>query len=114
MSAFSTSCFILPAMDGKIKQCVCIKLCVKLCKSTTETPEMLHEASGEHSLSWTAVFEWHSRFKAGRVQLKMTNAQLWSLPGDLYRIFEHALHCDEVRSPTLDKPSKAAACKHVF
>jgi hypothetical protein len=25
------------------------------------------EAFGEHSLSWTAVFEWHSRFKAGRV-----------------------------------------------
>jgi hypothetical protein len=25
---------------------------------------MLHEAFGEHSLSWTAVSEWHSRFKA--------------------------------------------------
>jgi hypothetical protein len=53
-------------MDGKIKQCVCIKFYVKLGKSTTETLEMLmlHEAFGEHSLSWTAVFEWHSRFKA--------------------------------------------------
>jgi hypothetical protein len=49
-------------MDGKIKQCVCIKFCVKLGKSATETPEMLHEAFGEHSLSWTAVFEWHSCF----------------------------------------------------
>jgi hypothetical protein len=38
---------------------------VKLSISTTETLEMLHEAFGEHSLSWTAVFEWHSCFKAG-------------------------------------------------
>jgi hypothetical protein len=40
---------------------------VKLVKSATETLEMLAEAFGEHSLSWTAVSEWHSRFKAGRV-----------------------------------------------
>jgi hypothetical protein len=38
-----------------------------LSKSTTETHEMLYEAFGEHSLSQTAVFEWHSRFKAGQV-----------------------------------------------
>jgi hypothetical protein len=29
--------------------------------------------------------------------------QLWSLPGDLSRKFEHAPHCREVCSPTLDK-----------
>jgi hypothetical protein len=46
-------------MDGKIKQHVCIKFCVKLGKSVTETLEMLHEAFGEHSLSQTGVFEWH-------------------------------------------------------
>jgi hypothetical protein len=40
---------------------------VKLSKSTTESHEMLCEAFGERSLSQTAVFEWHSRFKAGRV-----------------------------------------------
>jgi hypothetical protein len=33
----------LSAMDGKIKQCVCIKFCVKLGKSTTKTHEMLRE-----------------------------------------------------------------------
>jgi hypothetical protein len=54
-------------MDGKIEQCVCIKFCVKLGKSVTKTLQMLHEAFGEHSLSWTMVFEWHSRFKAGQV-----------------------------------------------
>jgi hypothetical protein len=40
---------------------------VKLNKSTTKPLEMLHEAFGEHSLSWTAVFECHSGFKAGQV-----------------------------------------------
>jgi transposase len=54
-------------MDGKIEQCVFIKFCLKLGKSATETLEMLHEAFGEHSLSWIVVFQWHSRFKAGRV-----------------------------------------------
>jgi hypothetical protein len=44
-------------MDGKIEQCACIKFCVKLGKSATNTLEILHEAFGEHSLSRTAVFE---------------------------------------------------------
>jgi transposase len=52
-------------MDDKIEQRVCIKFCVKLDKSATETLEMLREAFEEHSLSRTAVSEWHSRFKAG-------------------------------------------------
>jgi hypothetical protein len=69
MNAFSTSCFVLSAMDGKIEQRVCIKFCVKLDKSATETLEMLREAFGEYSLSRTAVFEWHSRFKASRVSV---------------------------------------------
>jgi hypothetical protein len=56
---FSTSCFVLSVMDGKIKQRVCIKFCVKFGKSTTKTLEMLCVAFGEHSLSWTAVFVWH-------------------------------------------------------
>jgi hypothetical protein len=51
-------------MDGKIKQLVCIKFCVKLGKSATKTRKMLHVTFGEHSLCQTAVFEWHSHFKA--------------------------------------------------
>jgi hypothetical protein len=43
-------------MDGKTEQCVSVKFCVKLGKSATKTLEMLHEASGEHSLSQTVVF----------------------------------------------------------
>jgi hypothetical protein len=57
-------------MDGKIEQYVCIKFCVKLGKSATETSEMLHEVFGEHSLSRTVVSEWHARFKAGRVSVE--------------------------------------------
>jgi hypothetical protein len=56
--------------DGKIKQGVCIKFCVKLGKPTTETLEMLHETFGEHSLSRTSVSEWHSRLEAGRVSVE--------------------------------------------
>jgi hypothetical protein len=37
MSAFSTSCFVLSAMDGKTEQHVCIKFCMKLGKSANET-----------------------------------------------------------------------------
>jgi hypothetical protein len=48
-------------MDSNIEQRVCIKFCVMLGKSTTKTPETFHE----HSLSQTAVSEWHLRFKAG-------------------------------------------------
>jgi hypothetical protein len=44
-------------MDGKIEQRVCVKFCVKLAKSATETIEMLREFFGEYYLSWTAVFE---------------------------------------------------------
>jgi hypothetical protein len=57
-------------MDDKFKQRVAIKFCVKLGKSATETLEMLREAFGEHSLSQTAVFECHSRFKVGRVSVE--------------------------------------------
>jgi hypothetical protein len=64
MSAFSTLYIVLSAMDGKVKQSVCIKFCMKHGNSAAETREMLCEASGKHSLSRAAVFEWHSRFKA--------------------------------------------------
>jgi hypothetical protein len=60
---FLHECFF----DGKIEQLVCIKFCAKLDKCVTETLEMLREAFGEHSLSRTAVFEWHSCFKASQV-----------------------------------------------
>jgi hypothetical protein len=147
---FFDSCFILPVTDGKIEQCVCVKFCPKLSKSTTETLEMLCEAFGERCLSRAAVFERHSRFRAGRLSvddvkcsgwpstsktkrkfwknlkthpstMSLNNPwahrhnwnESWSLPGYLNRKFEHAPHCGEVWSPTLDKWSEAVAHKRV-
>jgi hypothetical protein len=57
-------------MDGKIEQHVCVRFYMMLRKSATETLEMLSEAFGEHSLSQTTCFEWHSHFKAGRVSVE--------------------------------------------
>jgi hypothetical protein len=69
-SAFSTSCFVLSAMVGEVEQCVCIKFSVKLGKSATKILEILRKAFGEHYSRRTAVFEWHSSFKAGRVSVE--------------------------------------------
>jgi hypothetical protein len=62
-------------MNGKIKQRVCAKCCMKLGKSATETLEMFREAFAQHSLRRTEVSEWHSRFKAGRVLVENENVQ---------------------------------------
>jgi hypothetical protein len=43
---------------------------VKLSKFATETFEIHCEAFGEHSLIWTAVFGWHSGFKASRLSVE--------------------------------------------
>jgi predicted ArsR family transcriptional regulator len=58
-------------MDGKIEQRVCIKFRVKLCKFATDTLEMLRETFGEHSLSRTAVSDWHRILRPVECQLKM-------------------------------------------
>jgi hypothetical protein len=54
-------------MDGKLKQRVCIKFCMKLSKSATKILDVYRKAFVEHSLCWTEVFKWHSCFRAGRV-----------------------------------------------
>jgi hypothetical protein len=63
-------CFVFFAMDGKMERRLRIKFCAKLGKSATETLEMFRVAFREQSLSWSAVFEWHSRFKAGQVSVE--------------------------------------------
>jgi hypothetical protein len=73
-------------MGGKIKQRVCIKFGEKLSKSITETLEMLHEAFGEHSSSWTVVLECHSLFKVVECQLKLMNIQGNQLPSKQYKM----------------------------
>jgi hypothetical protein len=57
------------------KSKVCIKFLMKISKFPTETLQMLCDAFGKHSLSWTAVFERLSHFKAGGCKLKLSNVQ---------------------------------------
>jgi hypothetical protein len=56
-------------MDRKIEQLVCIKFCLWLSISATETLEMLRVAFGKHSLSRAAAFEWYSRFKVSCISV---------------------------------------------
>jgi hypothetical protein len=62
-------------MDGKIKQRVCIKFCVKLGKSATETLEMYREAFGEHSSAGQRFLNGIHVSRPVECQLKMTNVQ---------------------------------------
>jgi hypothetical protein len=50
-------------MDGRIQKHVCIKFCMKIGKSSTEMFEIFCEAFGEHSLSWTDVFQTEFTFQ---------------------------------------------------
>jgi hypothetical protein len=62
-------------MDGKIEQRACIKFCVKVGKSDTETLEMFSEAFGEHSLSEQWFLNGIHVSRLVECQLKMTNVQ---------------------------------------
>jgi hypothetical protein len=80
-------------MDGKIKQCVCIKFSMKLGKSTTKTLAVLHEDIGERSLSWTVVFNGIHISRPVKCQLKMTNIQGDQAPAKrqkMLKIFENS------------------------
>ena len=48
------------------KQRVCIKLCVRLGKTGSETLEMLKQACGDSCMSRSQTFEWFGRFENGR------------------------------------------------
>jgi len=48
------------------EQRVCIKFCVRLGKTGSETFEMLKHAFGDLCMSRSRTFEWFGRFKNGR------------------------------------------------
>jgi len=48
------------------EQRICVKFCVKMGKSVTETFEMLKIAFREEAMGWTQTYEWWKRFKEGR------------------------------------------------
>ena len=51
------------------KQRVCIKFCVRLGKTGSETYEMLKQAFGDSCMSRSRTFEWFGRFKKGRTSI---------------------------------------------
>jgi hypothetical protein len=57
-------------MDVRLEQTANIKFCVKLGKSGAETFEMIQHAYGIEAMSRARCFEWHGRFKRGRISLK--------------------------------------------
>ena len=48
------------------EQRMCIKFCVRLGKTGSETFEMLKQAFGDSCMSCSRTFEWFGRFKNGR------------------------------------------------
>ncbi|UYV71396.1 hypothetical protein LAZ67_8002973 [Cordylochernes scorpioides] len=56
--------------EQKLKQMICIEFCVILQILATETFEMLNKAFLNDAPNRTTVFEWHSRFKAGRISIE--------------------------------------------
>ncbi|UYV64906.1 hypothetical protein LAZ67_3002365 [Cordylochernes scorpioides] len=57
-------------MEQILKQRICIEFCVKLQISASETFKMLNKAFPNDAPKITTVFEWHSRFKAGRISIE--------------------------------------------
>ncbi|UYV61254.1 hypothetical protein LAZ67_1004121 [Cordylochernes scorpioides] len=57
-------------MEQKLKQRICIEICVELQISATETFKMPNKAFPNDPPKRTTVFEWHSRFKAGRISIE--------------------------------------------
>ena len=55
---------------SNIEQRYSIKFCVLLGKSATETKTLLEQAYGQDSLGKTMVYEWHRRFREGRVTVE--------------------------------------------
>jgi transposase len=52
------------------EQRVCVKFCVKLGKTFTETLETLKQAFGNESIGRTHTRDWYKRFKDGRISIE--------------------------------------------
>jgi len=59
------------------EQKVCIKFCVRLGKTGSETFEMLKQAFGDSCKSRSRTFEWFGRFKNGRTSTANDDRSGW-------------------------------------
>ena len=57
-------------MCESIEQCICIKFCFKIGKTTTEMNQLLQQAYREDAMGRTQVFDWFRRFKEGRTSVE--------------------------------------------
>jgi hypothetical protein len=53
-------------MDLSMEQLLAIKVCLKVGKSTTETPQLVNLAYGDQALPRSSVSRWYGRFRDGR------------------------------------------------
>ena len=53
-------------MTEEVEQQICIKFCVKLEHSSTETIQMIQKAFGDDAMSEAQIKMWHKCFKDGR------------------------------------------------
>jgi len=62
-------------MCQSTEQCICIKFCFKIRKTTTQTYQLLQQAYSEDAMGHTQLFDWFCRFKEGRTSAESDPAQ---------------------------------------
>ena len=56
-------------INEKQDQRLCIKFCIQLGKTSSETIQMMEKAFGNECMSITRIKEWYNRFKGGRTSV---------------------------------------------
>jgi len=57
-------------MCESTEQRICIKFCLKIGKTPTETYQLLQQAYGAYAMGRTQVFDWFRRYKEGRTSVE--------------------------------------------
>jgi hypothetical protein len=61
--------FFMGVKMKDLEERACVKFCLNLGKTATETWKMLQQAFGDKCMSRSQCFEWYSRFKTGRTSI---------------------------------------------
>jgi len=95
------------------EQRVCVKFCLKLGKTFTETFQMLQQAYGEDCLSHTQCYEWYQRFKSGRTSIEDDPKSGWpsSSTGDNHIEKVHSVIRENRRLTIREVSEEIGICK---
>jgi len=95
------------------EQRVCMKFCLKLGKTFTETFQMLQQAYGEDCLSRTQCYEWYQRFKSGRTSIEddPKSGRPSSSTGDDHIEKVRSLICENRRLTSREVSKEVGICK---